>query len=151
MIPRSRLFALAGAVLLTAAAPFIASAAEFSAPQRTEIETIIREYLVQHPEVLQDAMAELEKRQNAAQAEKGKAANATLSGTDPTFGLVDWSTEKYDQVTLAPKELIEDSAIDIEGLIGGLAGDNVGYAIGEDISKNTATAASVASRTSMAT
>ena len=74
MIPRSRLFALAGAVLLTAAAPFIASAAEFSAPQRTEIETIIREYLVQHPEVLQDAMAELEKRQNAAQAEKGKAA-----------------------------------------------------------------------------
>ena len=74
MIPRSRLFALAGAVLLTAAAPFIASAAEFSAPQRTVIETIIREYLVQHPEVLQDAMAELEKRQNAAQAEKGKAA-----------------------------------------------------------------------------
>jgi len=74
MIPRPRFFALAGAVLLTAAAPFIARAAEFSTPQRTEIETIIREYLVQHPEVLQDAMAELERRQNAAQAEKGKMA-----------------------------------------------------------------------------
>jgi protein-disulfide isomerase len=74
MIPRPRLFALVGAVLLTAAAPFIASAVEFSSPQRTEIESIIREYLVQHPEVLQDAMAELERRQNAAQAEKGKMA-----------------------------------------------------------------------------
>ena len=72
MTPRS--FVLAGAVLVTAATPFIASAAEFSAPQRSEIETIVREYLVSHPEVLQDAMAELEKKQNAAVAEKGKAA-----------------------------------------------------------------------------
>ena len=72
MTPRS--FVLAGAVLVTAATPFIARAAEFSAPQRSEIETIVREYLVAHPEVLQDAMAELEKRQNAAVAEKGKAA-----------------------------------------------------------------------------
>jgi protein-disulfide isomerase len=72
MTPRS--FLLAGAVLVTAATPFLARAAEFSAPQRSEIETIVREYLISHPEVLQDAMAELEKRQNAAVAEKGKAA-----------------------------------------------------------------------------
>ena len=69
-----RLLAFASAVLITAAAPFAVRAAEFSTPQRSEIETIIRQYLVQHPEVLQDAMAELEKRQNAAQAEKGKMA-----------------------------------------------------------------------------
>src|SRR3569833_3199290 len=72
MTPRS--FVMAGAVLITAATPFLARAAEFSAPQRSEIETIVREYLIAHPEALQDAMAELEKKQNAAVAEKGKAA-----------------------------------------------------------------------------
>jgi len=74
MTPRPRLLVLASAVLLMAATPFLARAAEFSAPQRSEIETIVREYLIAHPEVLQDAMAELENRQNAAQAEKGKTA-----------------------------------------------------------------------------
>ena len=44
------------------------------APQRSEIGTIVHDYLMAHPEVLQEAMAELEKRQNEAQAEKGKAA-----------------------------------------------------------------------------
>jgi protein-disulfide isomerase len=72
MIRRS--LVLAAAVLFTAASPYLARAAEFSAPQRSEIETIVREYLIAHPEVLQDAMAELEKRQNAAVAEKGKVA-----------------------------------------------------------------------------
>ncbi len=43
-------------------------------PQRGEIEKIVREYLIAHPEVLQEAMAELEKRQAAAEAEKHKAA-----------------------------------------------------------------------------
>src|SRR5260370_14752761 len=42
--------------------------------QRGEIEKIVREYLLSHPEVLQDAMAELEKRQNAEDAEKHLAA-----------------------------------------------------------------------------
>jgi protein-disulfide isomerase len=51
-----------------------ASADEFSSPQRTEIEKIVRDYLISHPEVLQDAMAELEKRQNAAESEKHQAA-----------------------------------------------------------------------------
>ena len=74
MNPRPRLLALASAVLLMAAAPFVARAAEFSATQRSEIGTIVHDYLMAHPEVLQEAMAELEKRQNEAQAEKGKAA-----------------------------------------------------------------------------
>ncbi len=34
----------------------------------------MREYLLSHPEVLQEAMAELEKRQNAEDAEKHLAA-----------------------------------------------------------------------------
>jgi protein-disulfide isomerase len=62
------------AALLAFAAPQSSRAAEFSPPQRGEIETIVREYLIAHPEVLQEAMAELEKRQTAAESEKHKSA-----------------------------------------------------------------------------
>ncbi|HZP78942.1 MAG TPA: DsbA family protein [Pseudolabrys sp.] len=62
--PTLALFALAGVVALPA------QAEEFSSPQRGEIEKIVREYLLSHPEVLQEAMAELEKRQAAAESEK---------------------------------------------------------------------------------
>jgi protein-disulfide isomerase len=51
-----------------------ASAQSFSEPQRGEIEKIIKEYLIKHPEVLQEAMAELEKRQAVAEAEKARSA-----------------------------------------------------------------------------
>lgn len=47
---------------------------EFSPPQHGAIEKIVHDYLVQHPEVLQEAMAELQKRQEAAEAEKHKVA-----------------------------------------------------------------------------
>jgi protein-disulfide isomerase len=53
---------------LVAAAPVRAQS--FSDAQRGEIERIIKEYLVAHPEVLQEAMSELEKRQSAAELEK---------------------------------------------------------------------------------
>lgn len=69
--------AAAFAAVLAIAAPPSARAAEFSAPQRGEIEQIVRDYLIAHPEVLQEAMAELEKRQTAAEAEKHKAAVKT--------------------------------------------------------------------------
>lgn len=70
---------LAAAVvaLLAFAAPQTARAAEFNATQRGEIEKIVREYLIAHPEVLQEAMAELEKKQAALDAEKHKAAVKT--------------------------------------------------------------------------
>ena len=55
-------------------APAVVNAQSFNDQQKTELQSIIREYLVQHPEVLQEAMAELEKRQVAAEAEKTKAA-----------------------------------------------------------------------------
>ena len=64
---------------LAAAAAFVvatgtAQAQSFSEPQRGEIEKIIREYLLKNPEVLQEAIAELEKRQATADAEKHRSA-----------------------------------------------------------------------------
>ncbi len=70
----SRSFAAACAVILTLAAAPRSNADEFSSSQRSEVERIVREYLIAHPEVLQEAMSELDKRQTAAQAEKHKAA-----------------------------------------------------------------------------
>jgi protein-disulfide isomerase len=62
---------LATALALPAAAP--AGAQSFSPDQRGEIERIIKDYLLKHPELLQEVMTELEKRQNAADAEKHRA------------------------------------------------------------------------------
>ena len=62
------------AALLALAVPQASRAEEFSAPQKSEIERIVRDYLIAHPEVLQESMAELEKRQTAAEAEKHKSA-----------------------------------------------------------------------------
>jgi len=69
-----RLIAAVCAALLIPAAPQIVRADDFSASQRTAIESIVHEYLIAHPEVLQEAMNELEKRQSAAEAEKHKVA-----------------------------------------------------------------------------
>jgi protein-disulfide isomerase len=74
MTSKLRILAAASAVVLTFAAPGASSADEFSKPQRDEVERIVREYLVAHPEVIQEAMSELEKRQTAAEVEKRKSA-----------------------------------------------------------------------------
>src|ERR1700726_2621638 len=58
-----------------------ASAENFSDGQRGEIETIIKNYLISHPEVLEEAMAELTKRQAAAETEKHEASVATNADT----------------------------------------------------------------------
>ena len=76
---RKRLTIAAAAALLMAAQPVTAQ--EFSAPQKSEIERIIRDYLVSHPEVLQEAIAELDKRQTAADLEKAKTAVADNAET----------------------------------------------------------------------
>ena len=62
-------FALCGA-------PLSASAESFSDTQRGDIEIIVRNYLIAHPEVLEEAMAELNKRQAAAETEKHEAGVA---------------------------------------------------------------------------
>jgi protein-disulfide isomerase len=46
----------------------------FSDAQKSEIEKIIRDYLVKHPDVLQEAMNDLEKKQAAEEAVKNQAA-----------------------------------------------------------------------------
>ena len=61
----------AGAFVFLGLAPAFA---QVTASQRGDIERIIREYLISHPEVLQEAMAELEKRANEAEAAKHQAA-----------------------------------------------------------------------------
>jgi protein-disulfide isomerase len=82
MIPKMIRFAGAAGVaslMLVAAAP--AAEPSFSESQKTAIEQIIRDYLVSHPEVLQEAITELDKRQAAADTEKAKAAVATNAAT----------------------------------------------------------------------
>ncbi|MGE0064087.1 MAG: DsbA family protein [Xanthobacteraceae bacterium] len=73
MIATLRRTALAVALLGATLAP-AAAADSFSPAQRDEIGRIVREYLVKHPDVLQEAYQELEKRQAAAEAEKHKSA-----------------------------------------------------------------------------
>jgi protein-disulfide isomerase len=80
MMPTIRTLTFAAAAALLTLAPPVA-AEEFSAPQKSEIERIVRDYLVSHPEVLQEAIAELEKRQALADLEKTKAAVASNAET----------------------------------------------------------------------
>ena len=54
--------------------PAAAPAQSFNAEQRGEIERIIKDYLMKHPEVLQEVMTELDRRQTLAEAEKHRAA-----------------------------------------------------------------------------
>ncbi len=68
------------------AAPQAAPAQSFSDVQRGDIEKIVREYLIAHPEVLEEAMNELSKRQATAEAEKHQAnitKNADLIFNSP--------------------------------------------------------------------
>jgi protein-disulfide isomerase len=67
-------FLVAAAIALALPAATGAQAQSFSADQREEIGNIIKDYLLTHPEVMQDVMAELDKRQQAADAEKHRAA-----------------------------------------------------------------------------
>lgn len=58
----------------------------FSPEQRSEIETIIKNYLVRHPEVIEEVLREMEKRQTVAEAEKATRAiadNAELLFSSP--------------------------------------------------------------------
>jgi protein-disulfide isomerase len=68
MFVQSRKAILAAFLSLTAFA-LPASAGEFSAAQKTEIESIIHSYLVDHPEVLREAAVALEKKQQVEEAE----------------------------------------------------------------------------------
>lgn len=67
------------AASLAAATPALAApgplqAAEFSGNQKSEIEKIVRDYLLGNPEVIKDAIEELDKRQKVAEADSRNRA-----------------------------------------------------------------------------
>src|SRR5689334_18589028 len=81
-----RLFAAVSIALALVGAPVVVFAQSFSDTQRGDIEAIIKNYLVSHPEVLEEAMAELTKRQTAAEAQKHEESiskNASLIFNSP--------------------------------------------------------------------
>jgi protein-disulfide isomerase len=80
-MPSFRLLASALFALALCSAPQAASAQNFSDSQRRDFESIVRDYLVAHPEVLEEAMAELGKRQAAAEAQKHEAGVARNAET----------------------------------------------------------------------
>jgi protein-disulfide isomerase len=73
-MPSFRLLAPALLAIALCVTPQAAPAQSFSDVQRSDIEKIVREYLIAHPEVLEEAMSELSKRQAAADAEKHQAS-----------------------------------------------------------------------------
>jgi len=82
ILASSRLALFASLVAATALFAPVASAQTFSDDQRREIEGIVKDYLIKHPEIIQDAMSALDKKQQEAEATKARATikdnNATL-------------------------------------------------------------------------
>jgi protein-disulfide isomerase len=81
-----RFLAPAAVALALCSAPVAASAQSFNDAQRSEIGTIVKDYLLSHPEVLEEVSAELTKRQAAAEAEKhasAVSANSSLIFNSP--------------------------------------------------------------------
>jgi protein-disulfide isomerase len=77
MIRPLPLLAAAAVAITVLAAAEPARAQQFTDEQRREIGTIVRDYLMKNPEVLQEVIGELEKRQAVAEADKHKAAIST--------------------------------------------------------------------------
>ena len=76
-----RLLAPALIALAALSAPKAASAQSFTDTQKSDIEAIVKNYLVSHPEVLEEAMNELTKRQAAAEDQKHQESIAKNSDT----------------------------------------------------------------------
>src|SRR6266581_6219854 len=74
-----RLYAAALFALALLGAPAVVFAQSFTDTQRSDIEAIIKNYLVSHPEVLEEAMTELSKRQADAETKKHEASIAQNS------------------------------------------------------------------------
>ena len=72
------LIALFSAIVL-ALSPF-AGAAEFNDGQRKEMETIVKDYLLSHPEILQEMSQTLEEKQKQAEDEQRKSGLAKNAG-----------------------------------------------------------------------
>ncbi|WP_088347403.1 MULTISPECIES: DsbA family protein [Rhodomicrobium] len=78
------------ATLVAAASAFVIpssaqDAAAFDAKQKDAIRAIVKEYLLEQPEILREAITELNKRQEVAATEERKKALATLYKQDSPF------------------------------------------------------------------
>ncbi len=62
------------AFMLASPTVLVAQSQSFNAEQRREIERIVKDYLLKNPELMQEVLAELDKRQALAEAEKHRAA-----------------------------------------------------------------------------
>ena len=80
-MPSFRLLAPALFALAICAGPPAASAQSFSDSQRGDIEVIVHNYLIAHPEVLEEAMTELSKRQAVDDAKKHEASVSENAAT----------------------------------------------------------------------
>ena len=83
LIPAKARLALSASLLAaTTLLTLPASAQTFSDDQRQQIEGIVKDYLMKHPELIQDVMSALDKKQQEADAQKAsttiKDNNATL-------------------------------------------------------------------------
>jgi protein-disulfide isomerase len=78
--PLARVAVLAGALLAAGAAAAQGPGAAFTPEQRQAIGEVVKEYLLKNPEVLQEAIAELERRQ--AETQKVAQASALSQSRD---------------------------------------------------------------------
>ena len=80
-LPRCLRSAAVALVLAIAPAALVTNAsAQMTGQQRSEIETVIREYLVKNPEVLRDALIELDRRAKAEEESQRRVAVDRLEG-----------------------------------------------------------------------
>lgn len=79
----TRLIAACLALALSLSAPAFAQTAAPTAEERARIESIVRDYLLRNPEVLQEALVELEKRQ--AQAEERARADVLVANREALY------------------------------------------------------------------
>jgi protein-disulfide isomerase len=75
-----RLRAFGAALLIGFAAIAPAGAAQFSPDQTTEIRSIIKSYLMEHPEVLRDAITALDEKEKSAEETSRKKVLADMGG-----------------------------------------------------------------------
>ena len=78
-------------------------------------------------------------RLNGPGAAAATTEAATLTGTDPSFNQVTLKAYKFGDYRGISRELIEDSAIDIEELIVTLIGENIGALLGEKLAVGAGT------------
>jgi HK97 family phage major capsid protein len=72
-------------------------------------------------------------------AQANVAESATRGGTDPAFGKLTLKAYEHSQLIVAPRRLVQDSAIDLEGLIARLLAENIGQSLASKLAIGSGT------------